>query len=157
MVKKKVTSRSTVSAAVSAARKTTPTSVAFPGLSPKQELQCRAILEDQILVIDVRWIAPGYRRFDWGNNRISSRLLNAKPMLNSLIAFLWNWPLRRRKGKPSEWIVCSTILVTVVSISQFDCWDRQILSLFIGFCSETTSTANTTSTSISLSNIVKED
>ena len=54
MVKKKATSGSTVSAAVSAARKTTPASVAFPGLSPKQELDCRAILEDQILIIDVR-------------------------------------------------------------------------------------------------------
>ena len=154
MVKKKVTSRSTVSAAASAARKTTPASVAFPGLSPKQELDCRAILEDQILIIDVRQIAPGYLRFDWGNNRISSRLLNAKPMSNSLIAFLWNWPLQRRKGRPSEWIVCSTILITLISTTHLD---RQILSLFIGFRSEITSTVSATSTSIPLSNIVKED
>lgn len=30
-----------------------PTSVVFPDLSPKTELECRVLLEDQIIVVDV--------------------------------------------------------------------------------------------------------
>ncbi len=32
--------------------------VVFPGISPKEELECRTILEDQILVIDVGDCCP---------------------------------------------------------------------------------------------------
>jgi hypothetical protein len=57
MAKKKASTKATTAASASTAKAlaaSPPTSVVFPELSHKEELECRTILEDQILVIDVR-------------------------------------------------------------------------------------------------------
>ncbi|KXN82614.1 hypothetical protein AN958_02465 [Leucoagaricus sp. SymC.cos] len=55
MAKKKATTKPTTSSSESTTKQTTvvaPASIVFPELSAKQEIECRTILEDQILVID---------------------------------------------------------------------------------------------------------
>ena len=57
MSKRKTTSRTTNSAGAVTTKTTTgrvPPNVKFPELSTKEGLECRELLEDQILLIDVR-------------------------------------------------------------------------------------------------------
>ena len=58
MSKRKTTSRAANSASVVTTKSTTggapPSNVKFPELSTKKGLECRVLLEDQILLIDVR-------------------------------------------------------------------------------------------------------
>jgi hypothetical protein len=101
MAKKKAATSKEDSVTPSTTTKAPPTpattSVVFPELSPKEGLECRTILEDQILVVDVCLTPLCHTTTEeilpYSNIRItrnSSLLRNAKPMPNSLITSHWS-------------------------------------------------------------------
>jgi len=63
MSKRKTRSTTTNSASAVTTKATTerapPNNVKFPELSTKKDLECRVLLEDQIMLIDVRTTAGG--------------------------------------------------------------------------------------------------
>ena len=59
MPKRKTTSTATTSVSTAATGHTPATNVKFPELSAKEGLACRVLLEDQVLLIDVRMVPIG--------------------------------------------------------------------------------------------------
>lgn len=102
-------STSTATGFVSSATKATTrrakhSDVKFPELSTKEGLECRVLLEDQILLIDVRTVVGGERGMRSPELQLFRTYyppMNANDSLNSSTSSHWSSHRRRKEGKQS--------------------------------------------------------